>query len=87
MQVAKFSKTLVFYHNNTWCHNPEDLNLNLFMFIQFSMLYIYMYMYLLTEARYTLHHLAFRRNVYYQRICLYRTLRDRIWNCLHQKKS
>ena len=29
----------------------------------------------------------FRRNVFYQRIYLYRTWRDRIWNYLHQRKS
>jgi hypothetical protein len=26
MEAAKSSKTLVFYHTTTWCHNPEDHN-------------------------------------------------------------
>jgi len=28
METARSSKTMVSYHNTTWCHNPENLDLN-----------------------------------------------------------
>jgi len=27
LEVTRSSKTMVSYHNDTWCHSPEDLNL------------------------------------------------------------
>jgi len=29
MEAARISETLVSYHNNSWRHNPEDLDLKL----------------------------------------------------------
>jgi len=28
MEAVRSSKTLISYHNTTWYHNPEDLNLD-----------------------------------------------------------
>jgi hypothetical protein len=30
IEAAWISETSVFYHNTTWRHNPEDLDLNLY---------------------------------------------------------